>query len=186
MPGKLTAAYIVSGFFYNRFMKTLLFILCLSALSVACEQSRHETAAPLPGTPAQATDAGSSILQLDQRLLTADSLVFVFYKDPLGSDSLRYTRFYTQFSTNDIRQINFVLENLEGKTAGREKVKPCRSEGKIWCYTKGKVFQTIYFADYNSPCSFVYMIKDGRFYYGEISSALSKRLKSIKGEAKEI
>lgn len=167
-------------------MKAGFFILCLSVLLLACEQGRQKNALPLAGTRAPATEEGSSILQLDQRLLTADSLVFVFYKDPLGTDSLRYTRFYTQYSTGDIRKINFVLKNLEGHTKGQEKVQPCRSEGKIWCYTRGKVFQTIYFADYSSSCSFVYIIKDGRFYYGEISSALSKGLSTFKREAKEL
>ena len=155
-------------------------------LFLACDQDRHKDGGRLSGTRALAAQEGSSILQMDHRLLTADSLVFVFYKDPLGTDSLRYTRFYTLYSTSDIRKINFVLENLEGNTESLEKVKPCRSEGKIWCYTKGKVFQTIYFSYYNTTCSFVYIIKDGRFYYAEISSALSKRLNAFKREAKEI
>ncbi len=166
-------------------MKAAFFILSLSVLLLACEQGRQKDAASLPGASEHAAE-GSSIIQLDPRLLTADSLVFVFYKDPLGTDSLRYTRFYTQYSTGDIRKINFVLKNLEGHTKGQEKVQPCRSEGKIWCYSRGKVFQTIYFADYSSGCSFVYIIKDGRFYYGQISSALSKRLSTFKREAKEL
>ncbi len=155
-------------------------------LLFACEQGRQSGREPATASTVQVPAEGSSILKLDERLLTADSLVFVFYKDPLGTDSLRYTRFYTLYSTTDIRKINFVLENLEGKTEGLEKVKPCRSEGKIWCYTKGKVFQTIYFSHYNTACSFVYLIKDGRFYYTGISNGLVKKLVEFKREAKEL
>ena len=155
-------------------------------LLFACKQSRQSGSEPATVSTIEIPAEGSSILKLDERLLTADSLVFVFYKDPLGTDSLRYTRFYTQYSTTDIRKINFVLENLEGKTEGQEKVKPCRSEGKIWCYTKGKVFQTIYFSYYSTACSFVYLIKDGRFYYAGISKSFVKKLAEFKREAKEI
>jgi hypothetical protein len=42
-----------------------------------------------------------SIAALDSRLANADSVVMLFYKDPHGTDSLRYTRYYTQYNSND-------------------------------------------------------------------------------------
>ena len=37
-------------------------------------------------------------IEVDDRLKQADSLVVVFYNDPYGEDSLRYTRYYKQIS----------------------------------------------------------------------------------------
>ncbi len=129
---------------------------------------------------AAAPDAGS-ILDLDPRLQDADSLVFVFYKDPHGADSLRYTRYYTQFISTDSLLIGTVRLAFTANTERFDRVRPCRSEGKIWCFSKGNIFQTVYFSTSPATCHFVYIIKHGLFYY----SPLPEKLEKLLVEAKE-
>lgn len=167
-------------------MKAHHFIFCLSAIFFACNEGQQKPAQQEAKTQNHSVGDGSSILQLDERLQHADSLVFVFYKDPHGKDSLRYTRYYTQYSTTDAALIRIVIENLKDSTQRFEKIKQCHSEGKIWCFAKSEIFQTIYFSAHNKECSFVYIIKNGQFYYSDISSGLSKKLAELKPKASEL
>lgn len=128
----------------------------------------------------------SSMISLDPRLSDADSLVFVFYKDPHGPDSLRYTRYYRQYSSTDSSMISLWQSFLQEKTTRYEKVKPCRSEGKIWCFSNGNIFQTIYYSAFNSDCNFLYIIKNGLFYYTDLDSSLASQLNSLKSKAIEL
>ncbi len=121
-----------------------------------------------------------SILQLDTTLQTIDSIVFVFYNDPFSKDSLRYTRFYKQYNVVDTATLGFVQSQLNDTIVKIEKVKPCRSQGKIWCFSKKDILQTIYFSSYNDNCSHIYIIKNGFFYYTSISDAFIDKLKNIK------
>lgn len=125
-------------------------------------------------------------IQLDPRLSHADSLVFVFYKDPYGQDSLRYTRYYTQYATTDSNNISPLLHNLEQPFTKMEKVKNCRSEGKVWCYTKGAIFQTVYFSTRCNECCFIYLIRDGFFFYMPLDKLLSDQLGELKRLSKEV
>ena len=128
----------------------------------------------------------TNAIELDNRLLAADSMVVVFYKDPYGDDSLRYTRFYTQLSTTDTIDISLLLQNLNQPFAKFEQVKKCRSEGKIWCYAKGKIFQTISFSTRCDDCCYIYLIKDGFFFYMKLGTALSERLTILKPLSKNM
>ncbi len=60
--------------------------------------------------------ATGSIMQLDERLNGMDSLVFVFYKNPHGQDSLRYTRYYKEYHSTDTGLIQLVKHNLGDST----------------------------------------------------------------------
>lgn len=124
-------------------------------------------------------------IELDIRLNKADSLVFVFYKDPFGNDSLRYTRYYTHYATTDSTNISLLLQNLKKPFTKLEKVKNCRSEGKIWCYTNAGIFQTVYFSTRCDACCFIYIIKDGFFFYMKLDGPLANRLISLKTLSKE-
>lgn len=124
-------------------------------------------------------------IELDARLNTADSLVFVFYKNPFTSDSLRYTRYYTQYATTDTTNISLLLQNLKAPFTKLEKVKNCRSEGKVWCYAKGRIFQTIYFSTRCDNCCFIYIIRDGFFFYMNLDKSLTNRLTELKLLSKE-
>jgi len=119
-------------------------------------------------------------VELDTRFLAADSLVVVFYKDPYGNDSLRYTRYYTKLSTIDTNNVALLLQNLSKPFAKFEKVKNCRSEGKVWCYSKGSIFQTVSFSTRCTDCCFVYFIKDGYFFYTPLDTALAERFSVLK------
>lgn len=125
----------------------------------------------------------STAFTLDERLKAADSLVLVFYKDPYGSDSLRYTRYYKQ--TSIVSGFDTLNQQLSFKHA-QEPLRKCRTEGKIWCFTKGKVFQTIYFSTRTPACSFTYLIKDGDFYYAGISQEFITWLTNAKSRAIEL
>ncbi len=125
----------------------------------------------------------SNALELDPRLVTADSLVFVFYKDPYMTDSLRYTRFYSQYASTDTMQVNQLLQNLAWKFKKQEKPRSCRNEGKIWCFAKGKVFQTIYFSTRCNGCCFLFLVKDGYFFYTDVKQSLVDMLKDLQLKA---
>ena len=129
------------------------------------------------------TPKASSIVEIDDRLNNIDSVVYVFYKDPHGIDSLRYTRFYTQYSDADSNNIHFLKQQLIGTVEKLEKIKACRSEGKIWCFSKQNIIQTIYFSSFNKDCNFLYIIKDGMFYYTNLENTYIEKILSIKAKA---
>ena len=108
-----------------------------------------------------------SAIDLDPRLENADSLVVVFYDDPFSADSLRYTRYYKQVTA---RPDDSLFAQLKSSYVKGEKT-PCRGEGKIWCFTGGKIFQTLYFSTQCDECCFLYLIKDGNFYFSRTSPA---------------
>ena len=166
------------------FFSTSFILLLFTACNNGNDQPKKETTA-IEATVATEPGEGSAILQLDERLKDTDSMVFVFYKDPHGKDSLRYTRYYSEYHSTDTGIIYLLKDNLKDSTQRLEKIKNCRSEGKIWCFTKGEVFQTIYFSAHNNNCSFVYIIKNGQFYYSDINDKLAAQLAALKPLAKE-
>ena len=149
------------------FMKHFLILFILTTYLFACNQRKPSNVSStiVPTSVVDNYNANTTVLMLDERLNNVDSLVFVFYKDPLGKDSLRYTRYYTQYSTTDKNGIAILKTQISQPTERFEKVKKCRSQGKIWCFTKGEIFQTLYFSDFGTQCSFMFFIKNGLFYY---------------------
>ncbi len=176
----------VSGIIISPIMMRFILFCCFIFLS--CNNQYHES--DDKGKSDHSKNAvlqeASSMIALDPRLSATDSLVFVFYKDPLGTDSLRYTRYYRQYSSIDSSLIHSWQSYLHGKTTMYEKVKPCRSEGKIWCFFNGRIFQTIYYAAYNRDCNFLYIIRNGLFYYSDLDSHLASQLNSLKSKAIEL
>ena len=160
----------------NWFCFFVLFILLIAS----CEQRKDTTVLPSESNIQAEQDKNASIVELDNRLTEVDSLVYVFYKDPLGKDSLRYTRFYTQYATTDANEIALLKKQILAPTERFEKVKKCRSEGKIWCFTKGKIFQTLYFSDFAGDCSFMFFIKNGQFYYATLGPIFKEKIHSLK------
>ena len=133
----------------------------------------------------QMASPDQSTLDIDPRLKNVDSLVVVFYKDPYGSDSLRYTRYYSQASTVADEDMQLVHQQLTQRTSKEEKYRSCRSEGKIWCYADKKIFQTVYFSTRRTGCQQVYIIKDGFFYYAPPTKSFATWLDEMKSLAKE-
>src|SRR5688572_8782882 len=124
-------------------------------------------------------------ISLDNRFEQTDSIVVVFYKDPFGADSLRYTRYYTQVTSTGMEDIAIMLEQLKGEFLQEEKRDNCRNEGKIWCFAGGKVFQTLYFNTSCDHCCHVLLLKNGNYYYGIVSNSFSKWLAGKKILTKE-
>lgn len=172
-------------------MKQIIHLLIVTASFYACNQ--RKTAKINPTTTAVSVvdnyTANTTILMLDERLNNVDSMVYVFYKDPLGKDSLRYTRYYTQCSTTKITDINTIKAQINLPTERLEKVRKCRSQGKVWCFFKGEIFQTLYFSDFGGECSFMFFIKNGLFYYSELlpnSKQSFAELKKLSKQVKEL
>ncbi len=168
--------------------KAFLIVNCIYLIILsACVEQRQEPVASheQPAEIVMPADEKTSILQVDERLVKADSLVIVFYKDPHGPDSLRYTRFYKQFSVTDTSFIRLLMSQLTGKATKLEKMRSCRSEGKIWCFSGGDIIQTIYFSNFSQECNFLYIIKHGFFYYSPLLPGFSKSLYAYKKYAKE-
>ncbi len=152
--------------------KYVLYFSIFLCFLLSCNEGRKADDKPMPNTEI----VPSSIIQIDSTLQSVDSMVIVFYNDPLGKDSLRYTRFYKQYSTNNSNDIDFIKSQLTNATSILEKVKPCRSEGKIWCFSKNDILQTIYFASYSDVCNHIYIIKNGLFYYSNFNKPFIDKL----------
>jgi len=141
-------------------------IVILALFSISCNETVKR--------PAEMK--AQSALDLDPRLKNIDSLVIVYYDDPFGEDSLRYTRYY--------KQVNAVPgDSLFGQLKGTHlqgEKKTCRGEGKIWCYKEGKIVQTLYFSTRCEECCFLYLIRDGNFYYSRANPVFLSWLSSQK------
>lgn len=128
---------------------------------------------------------GQPITVLDPRVSGTDSMVFVFYTDPYTKDSLRYTRYYTSYHSTDTNHLSVLMKALKDDTERFSKTKPCRNEGKIWCFRDGGVVQTIYFSTRQPGCHYIYFIKNGLFYYSSLPVSLETLLGSLKKLAVE-
>lgn len=159
-------------------MKNVIAKLCLVFILIAgisCNNAGKKGSSSAPA-------ALLTGFQLDERLAAADSLVIVFYDDPYSEDSLRYTRFYKQVSLFGKEAVSPLMPQLN-MTFNKEEKRACRTEGKIWCFTKGKVFQTLYFSTKCEDCCFVYMIRDGNLYYSKITADFMAWLAGWKPQA---
>src|SRR5688572_30685535 len=110
-------------------------IFIISALLFSCDVPVQK--------PVEGKASIENGISLDNRFEQTDSIVIVFYKDPFGGDSLRYTRYYTQVTSTGMEDIAIMLEQLKINFQQEAKRGNCRNEGKIWCFTRGKVFQTL-------------------------------------------
>ncbi|MFZ4059209.1 MAG: hypothetical protein ACOYKE_13790 [Ferruginibacter sp.] len=143
--------------------------LFLIVIALSCCNTKGKTPIENPSTLKSSTTG----LQLDSMLLSMDSIVLVHFTDPYGPDSLRYTRFYTQVSIVDSFTIRLLQQSLNTAYTREDQKRNCRIEGKIWCFSKGKIFQTIYFSSgKESQCRFMYWIKDGSFYFFPYAQSL--------------
>ena len=158
--------------------RILFIIIFIAAITGNCDGGKVEK-------PDNKAPFFETTLDIDERLKTADSLIVVFYKDPYGTDSLRYTRYYTQISIVGSNELDLLQQQLAQKTSRQEKFRNCRGEGKIWCYSYEKIFQTLYFSNRCDDCCHVYIIKDGFYYYTPIAESMIAWLDSIKPLSKE-
>jgi hypothetical protein len=125
------------------------------------------------------------LFQVDSLLPRVDSMVFVYFDDPFGKDSLRYTRFYTQFSWMGMDSTSGYIQPMNESVKAVESKRNCRIEGKIWCYSAGKMVQTIYWASQPTGCRFQYLIRDGLFYYVSLTDQQFNWLNQFRTRAKK-
>lgn len=144
------------------------------------------------GKAAVKTYTGLDIAGLHQ----ADSVQILFFTDPFGKDSLRYTRFFKHYNTSAAEVVQPILKNLDQLFLLRTEVMKCRSEGKIFFFKGKQELKTVYFntqgasanpgdrsQQANSDCAYMYFIKDGGFYYFRIQPQTAALLQSLKTKA---
>lgn len=130
----------------------------------------------------------------------ADSVQILYFTDPYGKDSLRYTRFFKHYNTGDTTIVNPLLKNLDKLFVMRNEVMNCRSEGKLFFFKGEQELKTVYFntganaaarvnkesaSIKNENCSFLYFIKDGGFYYVPVDAESVALLNKLKPMAKK-
>ena len=165
----------------KRFLSLL--VLC-SVVFVACQESPQTATQSVPLTPAIDPRKDAQLLfQVDSLLPRVDSLVLVYFDDPFGPDSLRYPRFYSQYSLTQKDSIQSFIQPMNEAVKAVEVKRDCRIEGKIWCYGSGKMIQTIYWSSHPSGCRFQYLIRDGLFYYFSLTDQQLSSLNQWKKQA---
>lgn len=134
--------------------------------------------------PVDSTAMNAQVVPSVQPLVQEDSLQLVYYKKPF-LDKERYTRFFRTVSAKDTvlgRQLKMIL-SLPG--AKQDSIRPCYSEGKVLIPLKGDAFQVIYFSRMEAPCRYLYLIRDGAFYYYEMDALVEERLNDWEKFSKE-
>ncbi|HSC54852.1 MAG TPA: hypothetical protein VLC98_14565 [Phnomibacter sp.] len=140
------------------------------------------------GKPKPAKTDSIDLITTGTKLVPAfaqmDSIAILFYKDPFGADEERYTRYYTLFTSHTDSVIGRVQQNMDLPFT-EDSLRNCRSEGKMYCFSKGKVVQTVYFNTLQQNCTQLYFIHEGRYYYFKPLQSLILQLASLKKQARE-
>jgi hypothetical protein len=125
-----------------------------------------------------ACDRNGSISGKDlmPEMAQTDSLELIYFRSP---DS---PRFFTYMPVTDKELISALVTDVSGKIQPENQ---CIKEGKIYCFKKGEIFNTIFFAYTASDCNVLRYIKNGKLYYFPLSDALSKKLGHYKLTARE-
>jgi hypothetical protein len=105
-----------------------------------------------------------------------DSLELIYFRSP---DSPRY---FTYLPTTDKELIDALVKDVSGKVQPENQ---CMKEGKIYCFKKGEITNTIFFAYTASDCNVLRYIKNGKLYYFPLSEGLRKKLERYKLTARE-
>lgn len=105
-----------------------------------------------------------------------DSVELIYFRTP---DS---PRFFTYLPTTDKEFIQALVKDVSGEVQPEN---PCMKEGKIYCFTKGEIRNTIYFAYVDPGCVVLRFIKNGKLYYFPMSETVKKKLTDYKSMARE-
>jgi hypothetical protein len=114
--------------------------------------------------------------ELMPEMAQADSLELIFFKTP---DSPRY---FTYLPTTDKELINALVSDVSGEI---QPGNPCMKEGKIYCFKKGGIFNTIFFAYKDPGCKVLRFIVNGKLYYFPLGETVQKKLEYYKLTARE-
>jgi hypothetical protein len=189
----LEKKYTVRKLYFEHIFLALFIFTTIASLP-ACETTTTKTIevsdtemesvdGPQPGVATESsagavkTNTGLDIAGLHQ----ADSVQILFFTDPFGKDSLRYTRFYKHYNTSEDSTVQPLLKNLDQLFLLRTEVMKCRSEGKIFFFNGTQELKTVYFnTQANGDCAYLYFIKDGGFYYFQVQPATAALLRKLK------
>lgn len=161
-----------------------IFLLLLIFFLLACNSITGETKEDSPSAANPETKAPQTVRDIEPNLSKADSLQILYYDNPDG-DSLRYTRFFKLAETTDTSQINTLLNELNQVHVQEPKVRPCRSEGKLFLLKGEDVLKTIYFSTRGDSCRYFYFIKEGTFIYFPLTEKAMRLLQQSKGMARK-
>jgi hypothetical protein len=121
-------------------------------------------------------------LAFQPRIQKADSVEIMFYDNPDG-DPKRYTRYYKWFPSSDSNIVNDMKQSVDKHFERIERVKDCRSEGKMYFFAEGNPMQTVYFSNRGDSCNHLYFIADGWFFYMPMDSSTAGKLKELKARS---
>jgi hypothetical protein len=116
-------------------------------------------------------------------LVTADSVEVLYFKKPF-TDKERYTRFFSTIVTKDTGLIRSLTSILVLQGVKEDSLRACMSEGKFNIPLKGDAYQVVYFSREVKPCSYLYVIRDGQFYYYQLDEHLRQKLNELEKQAK--
>jgi len=112
-------------------------------------------------------------IDLMPKMTELDSIEVLYFKTP-GND-----RFFTYLPSREVGLMEGIVSNL--KQAARTD-SSCSKEGKIYCFAKGNVFNTLYFS--LSDCAELRFIVNGSLYHFPMNSHLKTLLKQAKNRAR--
>lgn len=151
----------------------LRFMVCLLLLSFfACQNQPQE----------KTTETESSATPYIPNAV--DSIDLLYFKKPY-TDSLRYQRFFTYLRSGDSTLIQALRENLHQPFQEFTGPVNCLSEGKIIIPHGRDAFRIVYFSRTEAPCSYLYVIDNGRFRYYSLAKDVKAKLDQWEGLAVE-
>lgn len=161
-------------FFYIHTMERIFFIGLICFLA-ACNSepktsSTDSIRIPAPSSP-------------KMQMSTTDSVEVIFYRKPF-TDKERYTRFFSSLVSKDSAFIQSLKSTLLLPGVKEDSLRNCMSEGKINIPLKGDAYQVVYFSRDAKPCNYLYVIRDGQFYYYLLDDALWQKLNEMEKMAK--
>lgn len=163
-----------AAFFYIYHMKWFVFFLLLCSVT-ACNTSQD------PATK-------DTVAIIDQPAFASrpprpDSIEVIYYKKPF-TDKERYTRFFSNLVTRDTGLIGTLMSVLALPGVREDSIRTCMSEGKINIPLKGDAYQVVYFSRETSPCNYLYIIRNGQFFYYTLDATIMEKLNQLEKLAK--
>lgn len=117
--------------------------------------------------------------------LRPDSIEVIYYKKPF-TDKERYTRFFSNLVTRDTGLIGTLINVLALPGVREDSIRSCMSEGKINIPLKGDAYQVVYFSREANPCNYLYVIRNGHFFYYTLDGTILEKLNQLEKLAKNL
>lgn len=114
--------------------------------------------------------------ELMPEMLDTDSLVIIYFKSP------QETRYFTYVPVNNDELIKQLVNDATAEVTSEN---PCLKDGKIYCYRRGEIFNTIFFGYLDDECTILRYIKNGNLYHFSMSDRTKSFLQEYRGKAIE-